>query len=145
MAKGVYTCIDNVSRNVKKIPVCIDGVSRNTKSGYACIDGVSREFFGSVVGTPGTNQFTVLSSNNDIFTWDVTETFNCDPGMTWGEWIESDYNTPGWVIDSVGFVRPSMYSDYAIFSSNGAWFSMVGSGDEITIGGTYYRENEIYM
>lgn len=45
MAKGVYTCIDGVSRNVKKIPVCIDGVSRNTKTGYACIDGVSRQFF----------------------------------------------------------------------------------------------------
>ncbi len=45
MAKGVYTCIDSVSRNVKKIPVCIDGVSRNTKEGWACVDGVSRQFF----------------------------------------------------------------------------------------------------
>lgn len=92
------------------------------------------------------NQFTVLSSNNDIFTWDVTDTFNCDPGMTWGEWIESDYNTYGWVIDPVGFVRPSMYSDYGIFAPFGAaGFTLVSSGDEITIGGTYYRENEIYM
>lgn len=53
MAKGVYACIDGVSRNVKKIPVCIDGVSRNTKTGYACIDGVSRQFFpsGTLIGT----------------------------------------------------------------------------------------------
>lgn len=46
MAKGVYACIDGVSRNVKQIPLCIDGVSRNTKEGYGCIDGVSRQFFG---------------------------------------------------------------------------------------------------
>ena len=46
MAKGVYACIDGVSRNVKKIPVGIDGVSRSTKKGYACVGGVGREFFG---------------------------------------------------------------------------------------------------
>lgn len=53
MAKGVYACIDGVSRNVKQIPLCIDGVSRNTKTGYACIDGVSRAFFPSetLIGT----------------------------------------------------------------------------------------------
>lgn len=46
MAKGVFACIDGVSRNVKQIPLCIDGVSRNTKEGWACVDGVSRQFFG---------------------------------------------------------------------------------------------------
>lgn len=46
MAKGVYGCIDGVSRKVTKIPLCVDGVSRNTKVGYACVDGVSRKFFG---------------------------------------------------------------------------------------------------
>lgn len=45
MAKGVYACIDSVSRNVKQIPLCVDLVSRNTKEGWACIDGVSRQFF----------------------------------------------------------------------------------------------------
>lgn len=43
--------------------------------------------------------FTVLSSGNSIYTWEYKDTFNCDPGMTWGEWIESDYNTYGWIID----------------------------------------------
>lgn len=46
MAKGVYGCIDSVSRNVPQIPLCVDLVSRNTKAGYACVDGVSRKFFG---------------------------------------------------------------------------------------------------
>lgn len=46
MAKSVYACIDNVSRNIKQIPVCVDGVSRNTKEGWTYIDGVSRQFFG---------------------------------------------------------------------------------------------------
>lgn len=49
MAKGVYACIDGVSRNVKQIPLCIDGVSRNTKEGWACVDGVSRQFFPSAI------------------------------------------------------------------------------------------------
>lgn len=61
MAKGVYACIDGVSRNVKKIPVCIDGVSRNTKTGYACIDGVSRKFFG------GGAQMSSLSLGDSVF------------------------------------------------------------------------------
>lgn len=108
--------------------------------------GDSGDSGGDSGGGSGTNQFTVLSSDNDIYTWDVEDTFNCDPGMTWGEWIESDYNTYGWVIDSVGFVRPSMYSDYGIFAPFGAaGFTFVGSGDKIIIGGTYYLENEIYM
>lgn len=49
MAKGVYGCIDSVSRNVKSIPLCVDGVSRNTKEGWACVDGVSRQFFPSSI------------------------------------------------------------------------------------------------
>ena len=47
MAKGVYACVDGVSRNVKQIPLCVDSVSRQTKAGYACVDGVSRQFFPS--------------------------------------------------------------------------------------------------
>lgn len=47
MAKGVYACVNGVSRNVKQIPLCVNGVSRNTKEGYACVDGVSRQFFSS--------------------------------------------------------------------------------------------------
>lgn len=61
MAKGVYTCIDGVSRNVKKIPVCIDGVSRNTKEGYACIDSVSRQFF------PSSISMSSLPVGNSVF------------------------------------------------------------------------------
>ena len=85
MAKGVYTCIDNVSRNVKKIPVCIDGVSRNTKEGYTCIDGVSRQFFGKT-GTPISNYLVgdsvYLNVNNILKEFIIVQQGR--PGYSWG-------------------------------------------------------------
>ena len=34
-------------------------------------------------------------------------TYYAAEGMTWAEWVETDYNTGGWYIDTIGDVRAS--------------------------------------
>lgn len=32
-------------------------------------------------------------------------TYYAEDGMTWGEWVESEYNTDGYVVDDYGYIR----------------------------------------
>ena len=57
-------------------------------------------------------------------------------GMTWGDWIDSEYNTIGIFGESYGGVVAILYPpmDFNITSSGGAWVT----GDDIIVAETTY-------
>ena len=76
----------------------------------------------------GTRSFTVYNSITD-----ATATFSADAGMTWGEWVESDYNTAGYYVDALAPYTIKSAAGYNVLDSEGA----VHRDDAITANGEY--------
>ena len=71
------------------------------------------------------------------FTIDGVE-YQAEEGMTWGEWVDSEYNTDSYYIENT-YVRPSAYEEIVDASNaaqyantiilNNATYRVVGAGD----------------
>ena len=75
-----------------------------------------------------THSFTVYNSITD-----TTTSFSFDAGMTWGEWVASDYNTSGYYVEELGSYPVKSASGYNVLDSEGA----VHRDDAITANGEY--------
>lgn len=57
-------------------------------------------FLGDTVATSGNKCFRKLTTRNITFTIGGTQ-FEAEPNMTWGEWLESAYNTSGYYTKTI--------------------------------------------
>lgn len=87
MSKKSYIGINNTAHEVKKTYIGIDGVARAVKKVYIGVNGIAKEVWSAAKPLIS---FTI-SENGTI------KTYQAEEGMTWGEWVESDYNTDGYI------------------------------------------------
>lgn len=80
MAKGIFVGVSGAARKTTNAFIGVSGVARKVKQGYIGVSGVARRFFGGEVIT-----FKVTHLMN-LFEYQAEE------GMTWAEFIASDYN-----------------------------------------------------
>lgn len=76
---------------------------RNVAPGVQDRDAVNVEQFNKAVGDIGSALDAIIAIQEELigiitFTFYDT-TYKAIEGMTWGEWIESEYNTDGWSLD----------------------------------------------
>ena len=64
----------------------------------------------------------------------VTDTYQAEEGMTWGEWIESEYNTDNFLIASYGLIKYQTLHNSVQLDRNTAVYST-----DIIIEGTDYK------
>ena len=82
--------------------------------------------------------FTLDTSYIDQFVPGLTTSLQAEEGMTWGEWVESEYNVDGYVITE-------LWSDFKVVKvpgkdwaiSDGGYFNYVEYTDEIIANHTY--------
>lgn len=89
MSKKSYIGINNTAHEVKKTYIGIDGVARAVKKVYIGVNGIAKEVWGAAKPLISF----MISENGTI------KTYQAEEGMTWGEWVESDYNTDGYIND----------------------------------------------
>lgn len=98
---AVYATIDGVQKKLTSIPAMIDGVQREFTSLFATVGGVAREIFH--VSLVIEFVITHLSTTGDGAKQSTT--YYAEKGMTFGEWLESEYNTDGFFYNSsLGFI-----------------------------------------
>ena len=123
---AVYATIDGVQKKLTSIPAMIDGVQRELTSLFATVDGVAREVF---------------TADAPLISFTISGTsYQAQDGMTWAEWVESDYNVDGYVTGAdAGFYYP----DRIYFASggrvvvDGGTYICVLKTEEIEANGTY--------
>lgn len=81
MAKGMFIGVSGAARKTTNAYIGVSGVARKVKSGYVGVNGVARLFFG---GEP-TITFHVKYGT-------TTYNYQSGEGMTWAEFIDSNYN-----------------------------------------------------
>lgn len=98
---GVFATIGGVQKQLTSIPAMVDGVQRELSSLLATVDGVAREIFH--VSLVIEFVITHLSTTGDGAKQSTT--YYAEKGMTFGEWLESEYNTDGFFYNSsLGFI-----------------------------------------
>lgn len=93
MSKKSYIGINNTAHEVKKTYIGIDGVARAVKKVYIGVNGIAEEAWSAAKPLIS---FIIDDSRNENGT---IKTYQAEEGMTWGEWVESNYNTDGYVND----------------------------------------------
>lgn len=108
----------------------------------------TRLYLGAVAATSGTKCFRKLQTEEYsevtliTFTIDGTS-YQAEEGMTWSEWIDSDYNTDDtWIIYTNGYIQKSDETDHTMrVASEETVASSVKSTDEIFANHSYNYSN----
>lgn len=79
-------------------------------------------FLGDTVATSGNKCFRKLTTRNITFTIGGTQ-FEAEPNMTWGEWLESAYNTSGYYTKTI--TSGGVEYNPIIIAENGDAFTVV--------------------
>lgn len=81
MAKGMFIGVSGAARKTTNAYIGVSGVARKVKQGYIGVSGVARRFLG---GGP-------VITFKVMFLINMFE-YQAEEGMTWSEFIASDYN-----------------------------------------------------
>ena len=125
MSKKSYIGINNTAHEVKKTYIGIDGVARAVKKVYIGVNGIAEEAWSAAKPLISF----IIDENGTI------KTYQAEEGMTWGEWVESDYNTDGYINDQ-GYIFN--YAYIGLFHDID-WENYIIADDIIT-SVTYYVE-----
>ena len=84
-------------------------------------DVISKKYIDNIVGDIETALDSIIAiqegliGSGSIISFTIDETsYQAEKGMTWGEWVDSDYNTDGWEI--VGSNNIIQKGEYAVYS-----------------------------
>ena len=123
-------CIKNIEFTTN---TATSSSARETKSMYIGIDGVAREVLSAYIGD--SNGKAQLFYGGGFYFFINSKTYFAEEGMTWGEWVDSSYNTEGFECYSSD--ADSLITDpnrqYAIFLGP----TQVGANMIINWGATY--------
>jgi len=124
---GAYIGVGGVAKKCKNIYVGVNGVARKVKKAYIGVDGVAKLWW-----SDGATTITFFITSGGI-----TNECTAENGMTWAEWIESDYCTlhsPS--INSDGTIT-CLAGRVSLITPNSATWVYVDSGDIIINGASY--------
>ena len=136
MAKAVYVGIDNIARKIKGAYIGVDGVARKVKKAYIGIDGVAQLCY---EGKPPAVliEFTVAGRRGEVY-----GTYQAEEGMTWIDFIESEYNPPADEASAaIGEIRTFGIldgSNYVSYSHEGGIMSIGATVDKVIENGKKY-------
>lgn len=134
-AGGAYIGVSGKAKKVKSVYIGVDGKAKKIKKAYVGVGDKAQLWWS---GGGATFSFQMFKPSASIY-----YSFTAEVGMTWAEWIESEYNIYSCSANSTGTTISGYIGTIAIAEPNPDYYlgdysyAYVCSGDMIIKGATY--------